>query len=844
MSHKEEMEQSGNTYICWNCSAITTVSQGFCHNCGSPLNNQQLQEQHSDTIPILSLPSSLVEQKSNPYSEMGTIIAGIMLGQRYRVLQVVGTGGFGTIYEAQDTRFQSGRVVAVKEMSDVYLDYHEKTWALQSFRQEAELLSQLRHSNMPGVFDFFEENGKAYLVMEFIKGSTLERELENAGGPLKEAVVMRWALQICDVLNYLHTRQPPIIFRDLKPSNVMLTEERQIKLIDFGIARIFKAQAETDTHTLGSRSYAAPEQYGSGQSDARTDIYSLGATLYKLLTGVIPLEVPLRQANAALFRMPCELNPSLSVLTEKIILTAMNLRPGDRFQSAIEMFYAIGSNDVVSINAGGEFSDTSRHMMFETPDDSQKFTALWLPAALHRQTPIPPLLTTESGGDGDLAAHSNKISQPATASPGYPPSTLTPSGTPSSSVPEPKSPSRRRLLVSGLGAAGILALGGTAAAYLFSSKGSSPEIVRNAANTISVPFTCSTEKIDWITAAVKAFHKSNATIGGKAIQIELDLRGSLDAQQKILNGTIQPIVWSPASFLELNQLNTAWEQAHGSKDVIILSGDLQPKPLVFSPLVFAVWRDRSEVLLRRYASIDWPGIHDALKLANWADIGGQSTWGTVKFGHTRPDKSNSGLLAITLLAYSFFKEQRELTVQQIDNPQFLSYFNDIEGAVSQFGRSSGTFLTNVVIPLGPPEFDLIATYENLILTNNKTAIAIQHQPLQLFYPNLNIVSDHPFAILQGNWVTSEQQMAAKTFRDFLLATSQQQLALATGFRPANTNVHITDNVPSNVFLQQSAYNITPMPNIEPLAQVPTSLVINELIKQWKNNYDGASTSLG
>jgi hypothetical protein len=412
------------------------------------------------------------------------------------------------------------------------------------------------------------------------------------------------------------------------------------------------------------------------------------------------------------------------------------------------------------------------------------------------------------------------------------------------SAPEPKQVSRRHLLAAGLGAAGILALGGTAAAYFLSNRGSSLGTGRSAANTISVPFTCSTEKVDWMTAAVNAFHQSNATIGGKTIQIELDLRGSLDGQQKILNGAIQPIIWSPASFLELNQLITAWEQTHAGKDVIILSGDLQPRQLVFSPLVFAAWQDRSEVLLRQYSSIDWPSIHEALKLGSWADIGGQSTWGPVKFGHTRPDKSNSGLLAVTLLAYSFFKEQRELTVKQIDNPQFLSYFNDIEGAVSAFGRSSGTFLTNVVIPLGPPEFDIIATYENLILTNNKTAVAVQHQPLQLFYPNLNIISDHPLAILQGNWVTHEQQMAAQTFRDFLLAAPQQRLALATGFRPANVNVHITDNVPRNVFLQQSPYNITPKPDIEPLAQVPINAAINELIKQWKINYDGSPTTLG
>jgi serine/threonine protein kinase len=838
------MEHPGDTHTCWKCGTTTTVGQGYCHRCGSLLNNQQLSDQSSKTIPTLNVHALQLVHTPEPHNATELTATGTLLGQRYRVVRVEGTGGFSTIYQAQDTRFQSWRVVAVKEMSDVYPDADERAWALQSLRQEAELLVQLKHPNLPGVFDFFEENGKAYVVMEYIKGSTLERELEITGGPMDEAVVMRWALQICDVLHYLHTRRPPIIFRDLKPSNVMVTEQRQMKLIDFGIARIFKVQAETDTRTLGSRSYAAPEQYGAGQSDARTDIYALGATLYKLLTGTTPLEVPLRQAAAALLRTPRELNPRLSIPAEQIILTAMNLQPRDRFQSALDMFYAIESSGAVSLAEEGEFPDTGPHMSLEDPGELLRYSAVGLPMASHKPTPIPPLLNPDSGGSGDVWALPTMKSHPKPPPPGLPPSTAVPSETPIPSPPESKRLSRRQVIAAGLGAAGVLALGGTAAAYLFSNKGPSPSSKGSAANTIQVLFTCSTEKVDWMTAAVHAFHQSNATLGNKTIQIELDLRGSLDAQQKLLSGTIQPTIWSPASFLELNQLNSAWEQAHAGKDIVSLSGDLQPKQLVFSPLVFAVWQDRAEVLLRSYASIDWPSIHDALKLSSWANIGGQSTWGPVKFGHTRPDKSNSGLLAITLLAYSFFKEQRELTVQQIDNPQFSSYFNDIEGAVSAFGRSSGTFLTNVVIPLGPPEFDLIATYENLILTNNKTAMAVQHQPLQLFYPSLNIVSDHPFAILQGNWVTPEQQMAARTFRDFLLAAPQQRLALATGFRPANVNVHITDNAPGNVFLQQSPYHITPKLDIEPLAQVPTSAAINELIKQWKLNYDGSPTTLG
>jgi hypothetical protein len=128
VSREEEMEQSGTTQTCWNCGTTTTVGQGYCHYCGSSLNNQQLKDQHNETIPTLNVHILQSEHTPDSYSATGPSVAGTMLGRRYRVVRVEGTGSFGTIYKAQDTRFQSGRVVAVKEMSDVYLDAHEKAW--------------------------------------------------------------------------------------------------------------------------------------------------------------------------------------------------------------------------------------------------------------------------------------------------------------------------------------------------------------------------------------------------------------------------------------------------------------------------------------------------------------------------------------------------------------------------------------------------------------------------------------------------------------------------------------------------------------------------------------------
>ena len=166
----------------------------------------------------------------------GTVTVGKLLGGRYRIVKLIGEGGFGAVYKANDERFQATRAVAIKEMSDAYLSVSEREKALDDFKHEANLLVQLNHPNLPQVSDFFEEGTKAYLVMEFIEGKTLEQTLDDAGRPLDEALVMDWALQLCSVLQYLHSRKPPIIFRDMKPSNVMVTVDNQLKLIDFGIA--------------------------------------------------------------------------------------------------------------------------------------------------------------------------------------------------------------------------------------------------------------------------------------------------------------------------------------------------------------------------------------------------------------------------------------------------------------------------------------------------------------------------------------------------------------------------------------------------------------------------------
>lgn len=280
--------------------------------------------------------------RTSPVSESGVastvpLAAGAWLKNRYRVARWVAGGGMAWVYEVQE-RLPDGRARtwALKELR-ADGDAASQEEARRLFEQEARLLVGLSHPNLPEVSAFFEEGGRHYVVMEFVRGESLAKRLEAAHAPLLQNQVLDWAIQICDVLSYLHTRPQPVIFRDLKPSNVMITPEGAVKLIDFGIARTFKRGQERDTVTMGSENYAAPEQWGQAQTDPRADLYALGATMYHLLSNVAPLpayvpgrRTPLRAHNGA-----------VSERTAAVVERAMQPDRERRFQSAEEMRQAL-----------------------------------------------------------------------------------------------------------------------------------------------------------------------------------------------------------------------------------------------------------------------------------------------------------------------------------------------------------------------------------------------------------------------------------------------------------------------------------------------------------------------
>lgn len=253
----------------------------------------------------------------------------------YRVLSVIGRGGMGAVYRVQRTA--DGALWALKEMrvpSDVAEQEAQENRRL--FEQEAELLRTLAHPSLPIIADAFEQNGRPTMVMEYVPGQSLEDRMREANAPLLEQQVLGFGIQLTRVLSYLHTRNPPIIYRDLKPSNVILTPEGVLKLVDFGVARTYKARKSKDTVAMGSAGYAPPEQYGKGQTDQRSDIYALGATLLHLLTNMPP--IPLQTPTPGSIR---KLNPSVDAQTEAVIIKAMALEQAARFTSMAEFEQAL-----------------------------------------------------------------------------------------------------------------------------------------------------------------------------------------------------------------------------------------------------------------------------------------------------------------------------------------------------------------------------------------------------------------------------------------------------------------------------------------------------------------------
>jgi serine/threonine protein kinase len=316
---------------------------------------------------------------------MAVIEANTVIGARYRVVKPLGGGGMKMVYLAEDLRL-AARPCALAEMVDSFTSPDMQQQAVASFQREADMLATLSNEHIPRVFDRFSDQNRHYLVMEYIEGITLEQRLREAGGKLAESEVIDFAVQVCETLEYLHNLSPPVIYRDLKPSNVMLTKNGQAKLIDFGIARHFRPLSNATM--IGTQGYAPPEQY-RGKVELRSDLYALGATMHHALSGRDPaLEPPF--SFPPLRQLAPAVTPPLGDLVDQALKYDVALRVTDATEFR-ERLIAIRSGNAAGWSPSQTAGNANAHGAASRP---QLRLPLPTPASGQRASPSAPTTLT------------------------------------------------------------------------------------------------------------------------------------------------------------------------------------------------------------------------------------------------------------------------------------------------------------------------------------------------------------------------------------------------------------------------------------------------------------------
>jgi hypothetical protein len=331
------------------------------------------------------------------------------------------------------------------------------------------------------------------------------------------------------------------------------------------------------------------------------------------------------------------------------------------------------------------------------------------------------------------------------------------------------------------------------------------------------------EKKEWVEAAAASFAKEHPEIRVKFI-----MKGSLDAEQAVIDDKEKPTVFSPADSLILSLLVSDW-YTKNKTNIVATSGDDIPQTLVITPLVFVAWEDRGNALLKAGGgAITWKSLRKAIASnQGWPAVGGKSEWGFVKLGHTDPTRSNSGLQALLLMSLEFYGKPT-IDIGDILKPEYQAFVKDVEKGVTKFETSTGTFMTDMV-RFGPSKYDLSVVYESLAISQLENAQG-RWGNLKVYYPQTTLWSDHPIAILQGDWVTPAQKAAARTWIAHLRSRPVQESALTYGFRPADPSVPVRTADAANPFTKNAQYGVKV--DIPPVAKTPDGAVVRNLLTMW------------
>jgi hypothetical protein len=336
---------------------------------------------------------------------------------------------------------------------------------------------------------------------------------------------------------------------------------------------------------------------------------------------------------------------------------------------------------------------------------------------------------------------------------------------------------------------------------------------------IGIGIAYGTEKKHWLIAAADSFAQ---TPQGKRIKVKLLPRGSIEGADEIVDGNTEIHVWSPASSMYLDVFKQKWA-LRNAKDPIAKS-----EILALTPMVFVMWKQRHEAYVGKYSELNFQTIGEALQLpGGWLGIAEKPEWGVFKFGHTYPNKSNSGLMTLVLMAYHFHDKTNGLAVADVVDPEFQSWMGELERGVSGMSHSTGTMMTNMV-RLGPSTHDVIFVYESVAIEQLKWAEG-RWGEIQVIYPKSNLWNDNPYYILNTEWTTADHQRAAEVFLDHLMSEKIQTQALDHGFRPGDQRIPTTGD--SSPFKKYAKYGLKNELNV--VCDPPTPEVIHNLQIMWQ-----------
>ncbi len=345
---------------------------------------------------------------------------------------------------------------------------------------------------------------------------------------------------------------------------------------------------------------------------------------------------------------------------------------------------------------------------------------------------------------------------------------------------------------------------------------------------VEVSVLYSTEKDAWlkdpeVTAKFEATH----TLDGRPIKITLKALGSREIYLAVLNNTEKPDLISPAGSLQISILQDQSVAKFG-QPVVSLADTAACRSVLRTPLVMVAWRERATVLWGDNPNSHmWKRLHDALVDPKGWESYGHPEWGYIKFGHTNPLKSNSGFMAILLMTYNYFDKSSGLTSKDVLDTGYQKWFDEIETTVPNFGDSTGTYMRDMVA-YGPSQYDMVAVYEASAIEQADNAVG-RYGELRVYYPPATSMSDHPFCILNADWVTPEKQRAAQQYMDYLTSQPVQQLALLKyGFRPVDTSVALDQ--PGSPFNRYAQIGLKT--DLPPEVAVPPGDVLNTLLDFW------------